>query len=68
MSKEVKVPRPEPPSGQGWNSKALRRSVSSVVGAIGLIYLQTDSLAVTIVGAVAALVAAALFLVFGRDG
>jgi hypothetical protein len=38
-----------------------------VVGAIGLLYLQTHSVVVTIIGAVAALVAAALFLRFDRN-
>ncbi|NEA33084.1 hypothetical protein [Streptomyces sp. SID13031] len=40
--------------------------MSSLLGAIGLLYLRTGSLVVTIVGALMVLIAGVLFLVLGR--
>lgn len=69
MKKDVKVSRVggEPSSvKQGLRSKALQGWLTTVLGGIGLLYIRTESVAVTIIGAAAALLATALFLAFGR--
>jgi hypothetical protein len=69
MAKDMKVSKPgaKPSSSkQGSRSKALRGWITTVLGGIGLLYIRTDSLAVTTIGAAAALLATGLFLAFSR--
>lgn len=55
-----------PPKHRKRNPQAMRNLMVSVLGATGTLYLATNSVAVTVVGAIAALSAAFLYLMLDR--
>jgi hypothetical protein len=58
---------PRRPAGRdGWDVAAVMLVVNGVFAAVGGIYVATESVAATVVAAVAAVTLAALVLVLGR--
>jgi hypothetical protein len=71
MSKDVEVSNEEggapEPSGGGRNGgNGMGALIVTILSAVGSLYLATQSVLVTIIGAVVALLATVLHLVFGK--
>ncbi|GAB2573216.1 hypothetical protein [Kribbella endophytica] len=66
MSKAIKVQKNgKSAKHKRRNQRAMRNLMVSILGATGTLYLVTQSLAVTVIGAIAALAAGLLYLLMG---
>ncbi|MEV6412076.1 hypothetical protein [Kribbella sp. NPDC051718] len=71
MSRDVEVSsdanNTSDPSGGGRNGgNGMGALLATVLSGVGSLYLATESISVTIIGAVVALIAAVLYLAYGR--
>lgn len=72
MSKDVEVSRqdsntPDPSDGGRNGGNGMGALLATVLSGVGSLYIATESIVVTLIGAVFALIAAVLYLAYGRQ-